>query len=117
MIYLLLETDLRLATKLMREIMQLGYEAVWSQRHEDARRLLNNESMDLVVLALTPRDVTALQMLSWLHENRRGIPVLALLDGKQPAELNLALETGASACVVKPFGPEAFRSQTRSLLL
>lgn len=116
MIYLLLETDFRLAKQLIREIMDLGYEAVWSQHPEDAQRLLQLETFDLVVLALSARDPLALETLSWLRKHRQKMPVMVLLEDAHPADRTVVLGAGAHAYLIKPFPPHAFRDQVHTLL-
>jgi len=116
MIYLLLEADFRLAKQLIREIMDLGYEAVWSQHPEDAQRLLQQETFDLVVLALSAREPLALETLAWLRAHRQKLPVLVLLEDAHPADRSVVLGAGAHAYLIKPFPPHAFREQVRTLL-
>jgi DNA-binding response OmpR family regulator len=116
MIYLLLEADYSLARRLIREIMQLGYEAVWTQHPEDAQRLLRQQPFDLVILSLPVIDQLAQDMLVSLREEGRKTPFAVLLENERPQDRALVLRLGAAICLGKPLAPWSLRNHLRSII-
>lgn len=113
MIYLLLEADYSLARRLIREIMQLGVEAVWTQHAEDAQLLLKQQHFDLVILSLHSIDDLARQILSELGHRDRKIPFVVLLEQMGSEDRRLVLGLGAAACLSKPLAPWALSRHLR----
>lgn len=116
MIYLLLEADYGLARRLIREIMQLGYDAVWTQHPEDAQRLLQQQPFDLVILSLSAVDPLAQQILISLGNQGLKTPFVVLLANERPEDRALVLRLGAAACLSKPLAPWSLRGRLRGII-
>jgi DNA-binding response OmpR family regulator len=116
MIYLLLETHYRRAKPLIREIMQLRHEVVWSQHPDDVLQLLQQTTFDLVIVAQAPQDPWAQDILLRLHEQGRKTPVLVLLEEGRAPDCQRLLRAGASACILQTLAPRVLHARVRALL-
>lgn len=116
MLYLLLEADYSLARRLIREIMQLRFEAVWTQRPDDAQLLIGQQRFDLVILSLRRVDQTAREIFAKLNHPDRRTPFVVLLENMTDKDRRQILDLGAVTCLGKPLAPWALTRHLRVIL-
>jgi two-component system, chemotaxis family, chemotaxis protein CheY len=84
----------------------------------EAIEILARESINLMVLDLNMPDMHGLEVLQFVrgHDPYRGIPVIVLTTKYDAETKRVALQSGASRYVTKPFDPVALRDNAKSLL-
>ena len=102
-------------------VLHLGLEGlavVESRSGDDALRLIETESFDLVVLDLMLPRVDGLAVCRAIRRGRRNgdVPILMLTARREEADKVLGLESGADDYLTKPFGVRELVARARALL-
>jgi DNA-binding response OmpR family regulator len=82
---------------------------------EEARRLLDRGTIDLLLLDLTLPDGSGLDVLRAAHPNTH-VPTIVLTARSEEADRIVGLELGADDYVSKPFSPRELVARVRALL-
>lgn len=74
--------------------------------------------VSLIILDLNMPDMHGLEVLSFVrtHQRFRSIPVVVLTTRSDSASRSAVLDGGASLYLTKPFVPQAFAAEVRTLL-
>src|SRR5213076_934520 len=80
-----------------------------------ARELLEQESLDLVVLDLMLPGMDGLELCRWIRARSR-LPVIMLTARGEEADRIVGLELGADDYVTKPFSPRELAARVRAVL-
>ena len=95
------DADMR---KLLRDVLQPnGYDVVEAASGGDAVRLVESETIDVVVLDKEMPGMSGLDVLTVLHRRRPGLPVIFVTAFGGPDVAAESLSRGALEYVEKPF--------------
>ena len=92
-----------------------GFTALEAGDGEDARRLIEAHSPELVVLDVMLPGLDGLELCRWIR-NRSGLPVILLTARGEEADRIVGLELGADDYVTKPFSPRELIARVRAVL-
>lgn len=112
---LLLEDDplqLELAASWLREA---GYDVVDASTGRDAMRILADGTVDLAIFDWMLPDITGDEVLQWLRERQRRMPVMFATSRDEEAEVSSMLELGADDYVAKPLRRREFVARVAAL--
>lgn len=115
---LIVEDEVDLREMLSESLEQSGYTALNAGTVADARRLLEENSPDLVLLDWMLPDTTGLK---WLRQIRRidrfkNLPVIILTARGEISDRVAGLDSGADDYLVKPFSLTELQARIRSRL-
>jgi DNA-binding response OmpR family regulator len=80
-----------------------------------ARRMIESDDLDLVVLDLMLPGIDGLELCRWIR-GRSDLPVIMLTARGEEADRIVGLELGADDYVTKPFSPRELAARVRSVL-
>ncbi|MGS0741658.1 response regulator [Glaciimonas sp. GG7] len=112
---LLIEDDLDLGNGVRIALSDQGMEIVWVRRLDDAVRVLDSDTCDLVLLDLNLPDGDGLNLLARIRREKNGLPVLILSARDTLADRLRGLDSGADDYLVKPFMLAELLSRIRAL--
>jgi DNA-binding response OmpR family regulator len=92
-----------------------GYETLEAGDGHTARRLLEDEPPDLVVLDLMLPGIDGLELCRWIRA-RSDLPVIMLTARGEEADRIVGLELGADDYIAKPFSPRELAARVRTVL-
>jgi len=92
-----------------------GFTALEAEDGEDARRLIETENPELVVLDVMLPGVDGLELCRWIRGRSR-LPVILLTARGEEADRIVGLELGADDYVTKPFSPRELIARVRAVL-
>jgi two-component system phosphate regulon response regulator PhoB len=83
---------------------------------EKGLKHFEDETPDLAVVDWMLPGMTGLDLTKWIHENRKGLPILMVTARADSADIVRGLESGADDYVTKPFEIPVLLARVRSLL-
>lgn len=83
---------------------------------EKGLKQFEGASPDLAVVDWMLPGMSGLDVTKWIHENRKGLPILMVTARADSADIVRGLESGADDYVTKPFEIPVFLARVRSLL-
>jgi DNA-binding response OmpR family regulator len=92
-----------------------GMQTVQAADGEEARRIVELNPPDLVILDVMVPKVNGLDLCSWIRE-RSDIPVILLTARGEESDRITGLELGADDYVVKPFSPRELVVRVKAIL-
>ena len=100
---LVVDDERSLRQQLTRDLQALGYAALEADSADAARRVIDSETVDAVILdLLLDGDDDGFQLLAWIRERRPRVPVSVLSAARTAsAHIRRAYELGASSYFVK----------------
>jgi two-component system response regulator QseB len=113
---LLVEDDLDLGNGVRIALLEQGMQVLWVRTLDDAVRLLEHDSCDLVLLDLGLPDGDGLHLLSRLRRDKSALPVLILSARDALDDRVRGLDSGADDYLVKPFMLAELLSRVRALV-
>ena len=99
----------------VRYLEREGYATLEADDGADARRLVERESPDLVVLDVMLPGTDGLELCRWIR-SRSELPVIMLTARGEEADRIVGLELGADDYVTKPFSPRELAARVRTVL-
>ena len=99
----------------VRYLEREGYATLEAADGDDARRLVERERLDLVVLDVMLPGTDGLELCRWIRA-RSELPVIMLTARGEEADRIVGLELGADDYVTKPFSPRELAARVRSVL-
>ena len=99
----------------VRYLEREGYATLEAGDGDDARRLVERERLDLVVLDVMLPGTDGLDLCRWIRA-RSELPVIMLTARGEEADRIVGLELGADDYVTKPFSPRELAARVRSVL-
>jgi two-component system response regulator QseB len=112
---LLVEDDLDLGNGVRIALTDQGMNVVWVRRLQEARRALQNEACDLVVLDLGLPDGDGLELVTSIRQQQSDLPLLILTARDSLDDRVQGLDKGADDYLVKPFALAELLSRVRAL--
>lgn len=113
---LLVEDDVPLGGSLQQLLRGAGYPTVWVRTAVDAKRFLDSESFDLLLLDIVLPDESGLQVLQWLRARGSLTPTMMLTARDSVSDRVSGLDGGADDYLAKPFAVPELLSRVRALL-
>jgi DNA-binding response OmpR family regulator len=113
---LLVEDDLPLGGSLQQLLCGAGYPTVWVRTAVDAKRFLESESFDLLLLDIVLPDESGLKVLQWLRARGLLTPTMMLTARDSVSDRVSGLDSGADDYLPKPFAVPELLSRVRVLL-
>ncbi len=98
------ETNIR--RSISRYFALSGIETAEAKNGLSAQKLLQEEAFDGAIFDLKMPGMTGLELLQWLEEEGRGLPVIMISAYGEVEDAVAAMKAGAADYVVKPFDPE-----------
>ncbi len=99
----------------VRYLEREGYATLEAGDGDDARRLVEREAPDLVVLDVMLPGTDGLELCRWIRA-RSTLPVIMLTARGEEADRIVGLELGADDYVTKPFSPRELAARVRTVL-
>src|SRR5206468_11542327 len=99
----------------VRYLRRDGYETREAATGDEARRILEAESPELVVLDVMLPGVDGLELCRWIR-SRSELPVIMLTARGEETDRIVGLELGADDYVTKPFSPRELTVRVRNVL-
>ncbi len=99
----------------VRYLEREGYRTLEADDGAAARRLLESDRPDLVVLDVMLPGIDGLELCRWIR-SRSELPVIMLTARGEEADRIVGLELGADDYVTKPFSPRELAARVRSVL-
>jgi DNA-binding response OmpR family regulator len=111
---LVVEDDYGIAGSVVEAIEALGWSAVHADNGTDALRVLENETVDCVVLDLGLPDIDGGEVVRRTREHSM-VPIIVASARPDESDRVLALELGADDYLVKPFGMRELIARIRAV--
>jgi DNA-binding response OmpR family regulator len=99
----------------VRYLRRDGFTTLEADDGTDARRLIESDEPNLVVLDVMLPGTDGLTLCRWIRE-RSDIPVILLTARGEEADRIVGLELGADDYVTKPFSPRELATRVRTVL-
>lgn len=93
-----------------------GFEVSAVEDGEKGVKHFDGATPDLAVVDWMLPGMSGLDVTKWIHENRKGLPILMVTARADSADIVRGLESGADDYVTKPFEIPVFLARVRSLL-
>jgi DNA-binding response OmpR family regulator len=111
---LVLEGDQSLEGLYKEELEKEGYQVTFAAHGREGHRMLQEDRPDLVILDLALFGTDGLQVLGWLVEENKCLPVI--MNSKDPVYPNQFMGWAADASLVKSYDLTQLKKAIRSLL-
>ena len=98
------EQNIRESLKMILEME--GYQVACAENGLSAQRILEDEEFDAGLFDLKMPGMTGLELLAWLREAKRIMPVIMVSAFGQVEDVVTAMKIGAEDYVTKPFDPD-----------
>ncbi len=112
---LLIEDDLDLGNGVRIALSDQGFDVIWVRRKEDALHQLNVCVPELILLDLGLPDGDGMSLMTRLHQQLKGIPVIILTARGTLQDRLCGLDAGADDYLVKPFVLAELLARVRAL--
>lgn len=112
---LIVEDEPGIADTLNYVLAQEGFKPRWVQLAGDALEVLENESIDAVLLDIGLPDASGLETCKQIRA-RWNVPILFLTARKEELDRILGLEIGADDYISKPFSPREVAARVKAVL-
>ena len=99
----------------VRYLERAGYATYEAADGPTARRLVEQQQPDLVVLDIMLPGIDGLELCRWIR-SRSDLPVIMLTARGEEADRIVGLELGADDYVTKPFSPRELAARVRTVL-
>jgi len=116
---LLIDDDEQLRTALKLLLMRSGYEVSEACNGEEADKIYQQYSPDLVITDVLMPERDGLEVILGFRRKNRNVKILAISGGGRGAEfgcLEIAEKLGAQRSLEKPFSSEQFLETVRSII-
>jgi DNA-binding response OmpR family regulator len=113
---LIIDDDRDLATLLRSHLEELAYGLEVAHIGADARRLLDRQTFDLIVLDLTLPDTDGLELCRYVRSRPPYPPILMLTAKTSELDRVVGLEIGADDYVTKPFSLRELLARVKAIL-
>ena len=112
---LIVEDEPSIADTLIFVLQTEGFNVTWKALANDALRLLQTESIDLVIMDVGLPDITGFEACKQLRKFSN-VPVIFLTARGDELDRVVGLEIGADDYVVKPFSPREVAARVKAIL-
>ncbi len=113
---LVVDDDVRIRDLLRRYLMQEGFEVMLAEDGKALNRVLQRESVDLIVLDLMMPGEDGLSICRRLRANGDRTPIIMLTAKSEDVDRIVGLEVGADDYLGKPFNPRELLARIHAVL-
>ncbi len=110
------DDDVRVRELLKRYLSQEGFEVFVAEDARGLRRLLERDTLDLIVLDWVLPGEDGLSLCKSLRQAQDGTPVIMLTAKSDEVDRVVGLEVGADDFVAKPFSPRELLARIHAVL-
>ncbi|WP_418670042.1 sigma-54-dependent transcriptional regulator [Alistipes finegoldii] len=114
---LIVEDDVVLARALKNWLERERLQVTCAITASNARRIIVNEEVDIILSDLRLPDGDGIELLEWLQKNRRRIPLIIMTQHAEVSSAIRAMKAGAEDYLPKPIHPEMLYSKLNDVLL
>ena len=108
---LIVEDDITFALMLNTWLSKKGFNVKSISSTGDARQAIEKENYDLLISDLRLPDGSGIDLLKWIHENNKELPVIVMTSYADIQSAVQAMKLGASDYIAKPLNPEDLLSK------
>ena len=112
---LIVEDEQGIADTLIVAFKREGYNTLWSASAGDAKLMLADRKIDLIILDVGLPDISGFDLLKDIRKNS-SIPVLFLTARTEEVDRIVGFELGADDYIVKPFSPREVTARIKAVL-
>jgi DNA-binding response OmpR family regulator len=113
---LVVDDDRKLATSVSRNLEGKGYRVVAMFDGLEAKRYLESNEVGLLLLDLQLPHMGGIELLMWLRDLRKSLPVIVISASSATAERVRCLDVGADDYLVKPFDSSELAARVAAVL-
>lgn len=115
---LLVEDDRHISTLVKYNLEKAGIECTATVTGEDALKVLDQESIDLIILDIMLPEMDGFETCRHIKQDKKlsGIPIIMLTAKGEEIDKVVGFELGADDYVVKPFSPREFILRVKAIL-
>ena len=113
---LVVDDDVRIRDLLRRYLMQEGFEVMLAEDGKALNRVLQRDSVDLIVLDLMMPGEDGLSICRRLRANGDRTPIIMLTAKSEDVDRIVGLEVGADDYLGKPFNPRELLARIHAVL-
>ncbi|MEX1166121.1 MAG: response regulator, partial [Hydrogenophaga sp.] len=113
---LVVDDDVRIRDLLRRYLMQEGFEVILAEDGKALNRILQRDSVDLIVLDLMMPGEDGLSICRRLRANADRTPIIMLTAKSEDVDRIVGLEVGADDYLGKPFNPRELLARIHAVL-
>jgi len=113
---LVIEDEADVRDLIVLHLKREGFEVTSVDEGEKGVKHFDGTTPDLAVVDWMLPGMSGLDVTKWIHENRKGLPILMVTARADSADIVRGLESGADDYVTKPFEIPVFLARVRSLL-
>ena len=113
---LVVDDDVRIRDLLRRYLMQEGFEVMLAEDGKSLNRVLQRDSVDLIVLDLMMPGEDGLSICRRLRANGDRTPIIMLSAKSEDVDRFVGLEVGADDYLGKPFNPRELLARIHAVL-
>ena len=113
---LVIEDEADVRDLIVLHLKREGFEVSAVDDGEKGVKHFEGAAPDLAVVDWMLPGMSGLDVTKWIHENRKGLPILMVTARADSADIVRGLESGADDYVTKPFEIPVFLARVRSLL-
>ncbi len=108
---LIVEDDITFALMLNTWLSKKGFNVKSISSTGDARQAIEKENYDLLISDLRLPDGSGIDLLKWIHEKNKELPVIVMTSYADIQSAVQAMKLGASDYIAKPLNPEDLLSK------
>jgi len=112
---LVVEDEPAIADNITYALSTEGFDVTWCATGEEARTVLGNDGIDLVVLDIGLPDISGFELCKQIRKIS-GVPVVFLTARADEIDRVVGLEIGGDDYVVKPFSPRELAARVKAIL-
>ena len=115
---LVVEDEIAIRDMLQQALEKLGHAVHAAANSSEARQLLSQQSMHLIIVDWMLPGGSGLELIRSLRkdDNYRNLPIIMLTARTQEQDITAGLDAGADDYVTKPFSPKELNSRIKALL-
>lgn len=112
---LVVEDEPAIADNITYALSTEGFDVTWCATGEEARTVLRNDGIDLIVLDIGLPDISGFELCKQIRKIS-GVPVVFLTARADEIDRVVGLEIGGDDYVVKPFSPRELAARVKAIL-
>ena len=108
------DPDIGIMMKMMLEYK--GYDALVSERADDAMQTLSNDKIDLIIMDMLLSGVNGVDVCTELKKDAKTINIPIVMISAHPSAKSMCLDAGADDFISKPFDMQEMLTRISRLL-
>ena len=112
---LIVEDEAAIADTIQYPLETEGYNTLWVSSGNEARKVLGDHAIDLIILDVGLPDISGFELLKLIRQDSE-VPVIFLTARNDEIDRVVGLEIGADDYVTKPFSPRELVARVKAIL-